>query len=83
MSARSLTLCVGESVAYQERRINRRRATPVMCVECGISSGLYWVGWRAYRTDDPELAEDPQLAFYCPACALREFGSGRRGREVA
>jgi hypothetical protein len=70
-------------VAYQERRANRRRATSVDCVECGISSGLYWVGWRASRTDDPELAEDPQLAFYCPACALREFGSGRGPRSNA
>jgi hypothetical protein len=27
--------------------------------------------WCAYLTDD----EPPELAFYCPACALREFKS--------
>jgi hypothetical protein len=26
--------------------------------------------WRAYLTDD----EPPELAFYCPGCAEREFG---------
>jgi len=50
----------------------------VACCECGISSGAYWVGWRAYRTDDPETDEPPALAFYCPACADREFGPRRR-----
>jgi hypothetical protein len=30
-------------------------------------------GWRAYRSDDPELDEPPALAFYCPDCAAREF----------
>jgi hypothetical protein len=37
-------------------------------------SGLRWTGWRAYRVDDPELAEPPALALYCPRCSLREFG---------
>jgi hypothetical protein len=27
--------------------------------------------WKVYLTDD----EPPELAFYCPACALREFKS--------
>jgi hypothetical protein len=39
-------------------------------------SGLRWAGWRAYRIDDPELVESPALAFYCPTCAERRFGSG-------
>lgn len=50
----------------------------VHCTECKCSSGLYWHGWRAVRTDDPELDEPPSLAFYCPACALVEFGLPRR-----
>jgi len=36
-------------------------------------------GWRAYRTDLAESADDdtvPAVVFYCPACAEREF----RGR---
>jgi len=57
---------------------DRRRARTVRCVECGISSGAFWVGWRAYRTDDPELGESPQLGFYCPACSIREFGGWSR-----
>jgi hypothetical protein len=38
-------------------------------------SSAFANGWRAYRIDDPELREPPQLAFYCPSCARREFGS--------
>jgi hypothetical protein len=54
------------------------KATTIDCIECGCSSGLYWQGWRAYRTDDPEsVGELPALAFYCPTCAIREFGCHR------
>jgi hypothetical protein len=35
-------------------------------------------GWKAYRTDDPELDDAPALAFYCPECAEREFGWSRK-----
>jgi Zn finger protein HypA/HybF involved in hydrogenase expression len=45
----------------------------VRCQECRSVSGLTWWGWRAYRCDDPETSEPPALAFYCPACAAREF----------
>lgn len=45
-------------------------------------------GWRGYRTDDEELGEEAALAFYCPVCAVAEFGSrslpsrtGLRGRR--
>src|SRR5205809_3218880 len=44
------------------------------CAECRRQSDPRWLGWRAYRTDDPELNEPPALAFYCHACAEREFG---------
>ena len=37
-------------------------------------SSAFASGWRAYRIDDPELDERPQLGFYCPSCARREFG---------
>ena len=52
---------------------SRQKINVVTCVECGCSSGLRWAGWRAYRIDDPEIQEPPTLAFYCPACAEREF----------
>jgi hypothetical protein len=31
-------------------------------------------GWCGYRVDEPYTDEPPELAFYCPACAEREFG---------
>jgi hypothetical protein len=45
------------------------------CAECPRVSSAFAAGWRAYRTDDPELDEPPELAFYCPNCARREFGN--------
>jgi hypothetical protein len=53
-----------------------QRAASVHCAECKCSSGLYWQGWRAYRVDDPETVEPPAVAFFCQACAEREFGYG-------
>jgi hypothetical protein len=47
----------------------------VSCQECHSAPGPGWRGWRAYRSDDPELDEAPALAFYCRNCAEREFGS--------
>jgi hypothetical protein len=52
-------LCVLESVAVIPR-----------CAECGA----LWLPadadrWQAWLTRD----EPPELAFYCPACAEREF----------
>ena len=44
------------------------------CVECPRVSSVTARGWRAYRIDEPEEDELPALAFYCPACAEREFG---------
>jgi hypothetical protein len=44
------------------------------CAECPRVSTAHARGWRATRIDDPELGEPPQLAFYCPECAQREFG---------
>ena len=41
--------------------------------------GARW--WRAYRIDDPSEGELPALAFYCPVCAEREFGSLDRSSE--
>jgi len=43
------------------------------CAECPRVSSVSARGWKAFRTDDPELDEPPQLSFYCPECARREF----------
>ena len=47
----------------------------IACVECPRVSSAFASGWKAYRIDDPELDEAPQLGFYCPTCARREFGA--------
>ena len=46
----------------------------VVCAECGRESKDA-NGWRALRVDDP-TDEDarPEIGFFCPACAGREFG---------
>jgi hypothetical protein len=45
-----------------------------MCVECGERAADRACGWRAYRVDFDE-GDEPELAFYCQACAEREFDS--------
>ena len=49
-----------------------------VCVECGCTSDPLWTGWLAYRVDDPETDPNPELGLYCPGCAAREFGYGKR-----
>ena len=51
------------------------------CVECGATSDASARHWRGYRTDEPYEDEEPTLAFYCPSCAEREFGSLGADRE--
>jgi hypothetical protein len=62
-----------EKSESEETRV-RQQAGVVDCVECGRRSDAGWVGWRAYRVDDPELDEPPALGFYCATCAEAEFG---------
>lgn len=45
------------------------------CAECPRVSSITARGWKAYRAGDPETGEPPKLAFYCPDCARREFGT--------
>jgi hypothetical protein len=46
----------------------------VKCANCSKVSSGYWVGWRAYRSDNPDLDASPTLAFFCLDCAKGEFG---------
>ena len=48
---------------------------PLECVECHAVSDETARHWRSYRIDEPSEGEEPALAFYCPVCAEREFGS--------
>jgi hypothetical protein len=43
------------------------------CAECGACADDYAFGWVALCAHEP-FAELPELAFYCPDCAEREFG---------
>ena len=59
--------------------MERRHATDrdvhvLACAECPRVSSFSARGWKAFRSDDPEVDEDPRLSFYCPECAEREFG---------
>ena len=54
--------------------LSRPHGRRLECVECGAISDLEAIAWRGYRIDDPNENEQPALAFYCPACAYREFG---------
>ena len=49
------------------------------CAECPRVSSVTARGWKGYRTDEPETDDPPQVAFYCPACARREFGTQQFG----
>jgi hypothetical protein len=53
----------------------------VVCVECGIGSGVLWRHWQAHRTDELFGGEEPRVAFYCPVCAFAEFGPRRRSDQ--
>jgi hypothetical protein len=59
--------------AMNAGRRGYQRVLLATCTECRTSSDPSWRGWRAYRSDDPELDEPPALAFYCRSCAQREF----------
>jgi hypothetical protein len=63
----------------------------IVCVECQAASATPSVrGWRGVRVDHAELGEAPELAFYCPSCAVSELGRplpvnearGRRWRDA-
>jgi len=55
-----------------------RPVESVACIECGSVSDSSWSGWRACRTEDPEGIEAPEISFFCPECAYREFGRQTR-----
>jgi hypothetical protein len=43
------------------------------CTECGRLAVDDAYGWRGLRTDLAEEGDEPELSFYCPECAEREF----------
>jgi hypothetical protein len=80
---------VAAALASRIRRPHRGPALPVArprvaalrepiefvdCIECGSVSDSSWSGWQACRTEDPEGIEGPEISFFCPECAYREFG---------
>jgi len=53
------------------------------CAQCGRSADPSWLGWGCYRIDEPDVDDEPQLAFFCPECAAREFGRPSRFRPAS
>jgi hypothetical protein len=54
----------------------RVRATaPIRCAECGAVCRDDARGWRAIRSGELDLDDTPELFFFCPAGAEREFGT--------
>ena len=48
----------------------------LVCAACpGVSTVTTAPGWEGYRIDDAAEGESSAVAFYCPECAKREFGS--------
>ncbi len=68
---------IAHPAAVSELPYMGRRARPliaVQCVECGRLSEGRWQGWGAYRIDDHETDEPPELAPTAPN-ALEQFGA--------
>jgi hypothetical protein len=55
-------------------RPNLQRRLIVECAGCRRLSDFHWPGWRAYRIDDREGVEPPELAFFCPNCRPEQLG---------
>jgi len=47
------------------------------CVVCGRKPFERARRWRAYRISLDWPHDDPEVVFYCPACAIEEFGPNR------
>jgi hypothetical protein len=50
------------------------------CVECGRQSDPKARGWQGHLVECDDDGED-EVVFFCPLCALREFGDVRRRRR--
>jgi len=59
---------VSDEPTPQSIRVGPRRIRRVLCAQCERPSDARWRGWRAYRVDDAEAGEPPEIAFFCPAC---------------
>ena len=46
----------------------------VACANCGCESDDNWTGFRALRIDEPGTDDPPQIAYFCLACSIFEFG---------
>jgi hypothetical protein len=52
------------------------------CAECGATAPEKAAGWRAFRADQANEDEEPEVVLLCPKCAEREFGrTGKSGPE--
>ena len=63
------------SLASRHERDNHFNVPLVelVCEECRARSDARALGWRGYLVDRDDDGED-EVVFYCPRCAVREFG---------
>ena len=57
-----------------------------IALQCGCCSGELGKGWAAFRCDDPDEGQGPEIAIWCPVCAAAEFGyrpESRRGLRAS
>jgi hypothetical protein len=47
---------------------------PPLRTECGRFSDFAARGWVAIRAGEADIEDFPELFFFCPDCAEREFG---------
>jgi hypothetical protein len=57
---------------WHSRRV--RAVVPLECAECGKVSEADAAGWSSVRTGEIDPDNTPELFFFCPDCAEREFG---------
>lgn len=46
---------------------------PFECANCGVIAYTLTAGWRGVTSADPERADAPELALFCPDCAELEL----------
>jgi hypothetical protein len=53
----------------------------LICVECRRAAEHKAGRWRAYLIESDDANEEDEVLFYCPRCAVREFGERPSGSQ--
>ena len=52
----------------------------LVCVECRRRADAQARGWQAHLVESDDNEDEDEVVFFCPACAVREFGELRQRR---